>query len=227
MNTVKFYITVLLLLLYSLHSHAKLKQLDVPKITQALETHYGPTAKQRARLWFRLIDQARGLDELDKIIKVNAFFNQYTYITDIKLWGHVNYWAKPLEFIGVGAGDCEDFSIAKYFTLLYLGVSEEKLRITMVKAPKFNQNHMILSYYETASSTPLILDNLDLDVKKADQRPDLIPVYSFNGRQLWLNKEKTQGVLAGSSNQLTLWNELQHRLGVDQLNIPILTLEPL
>lgn len=227
MNTVRVIIIMLLLLLYSLHAYTKVKQLDVPKITQALKAQYGPKAKQRVKSWFRLIDQARGLDELGKIIKVNAFFNQYTYITDIKLWGHTNYWAKPLEFIGVGAGDCEDFSIAKYFTLLYLGVSEDKLRITMVKAPKLNQNHMVLSYYETASSTPLVLDNLDLDVKTATQRSDLIPVYSFNGRQLWLNKEKTQGVLAGSSNQLTLWNELQNRLGVEQLNIPILILEPL
>ncbi|WP_299492177.1 transglutaminase-like cysteine peptidase [uncultured Shewanella sp.] len=218
---------VLLLPLYSLSSYAKVKQLDVAKITQTLETYYGPKAIQRAKLWFRLIDQARGLDELGKVIKVNEFFNQYTYITDIKLWGHINYWAKPLEFIGVGAGDCEDFSIAKYFTLLYLGVAEDKLRITMVKASKLNQNHMVLSYYETPSSIPFVLDNLDLDIKKADKRPDLIPVYSFNGRQLWLNKEKTQGVLAGSSNQLTLWNELQNRLSVDQLNIPILMLESL
>ncbi|WP_299007277.1 transglutaminase-like cysteine peptidase [uncultured Shewanella sp.] len=218
---------MLLFLLYSLQAYTKVKQLDVPKITQALEAHYGLKAKLRVKSWFRLIDQARGLDELGKIIKVNQFFNQYTYITDIKLWGHTNYWAKPLEFIGVGAGDCEDFSIAKYFTLLYLGVSEDKLRLTIVKAPKLNQNHMVLSYYETASSTPLVLDNLDLDIKAATQRPDLIPVYSFNGRQLWLNQEKVQGVLAGSSNQLTLWNELQNRLGVEQLNIPILILEPL
>ncbi|MCL1127435.1 transglutaminase-like cysteine peptidase [Shewanella surugensis] len=218
---------MLLLLLLGINSYAKVKQLNVPKITQALAAHYGPNAKQRVILWFRLLDQARGLDEKGKLLKVNVFFNKYSYIPDMKLWGHHNYWASPMEFIGVGAGDCEDFSIAKYFTLLQLGVAEDKLRIAMVRAPKLSQNHMVLTYYEQPSSVPFVLDNLDLDVKRASQRPDLIPVYSFNGRQLWLNKKKAQGVLAGSSNQLTLWNDLQDRLGVDKLNIPILNLESL
>lgn len=220
---------MLLLLLQGLypHAHAKVKQLNVPKITQALETHYGPNARKRVTLWFRLLDQAKGLDEKGKILKVNDFFNKYSYITDIKLWGYNNYWASPMEFIGVGGGDCEDFSIAKYFTLLQLGITEDKLRITMVRAPKLSQNHMVLTYYDTPSSIPLVLDNLDLDVKRANQRPDLIPVYSFNGRQLWINKKKSQGVLVGSSTQLSQWNDLQDRLGVDQLNTPKITLESL
>lgn len=122
-------------------------------------------------------------------------------------------------------GDCEDFSIAKYFTLLQLGIPEDKMRITMVKATSVNQYHMVLAYYETPSAVPLVLDNLDHEIKPATKRKDLLPVYSFNGKQLWLNKEQGRGVLAGSSTRLEKWNDLNHRLGVDRLRQPKLKLE--
>jgi len=99
------------------------------------------------------------------------------------------------------------------------------MRITMVKATSVNQYHMVLAYYETPGSIPLILDNLDPQIKPATQRPDLIPVYSFNGKQLWLNKEKGRGVLAGSATRLEKWNDLKYRLGADRMRKPKLVME--
>jgi predicted transglutaminase-like cysteine proteinase len=199
--------------------------LDEVKITSTLEKHYGERAGMRARAWFKVLSEASTLDEKEKLLKVNNFFNLFRFVDDSKLWGDSNYWATPMEFIGVNGGDCEDFSIAKYFTLLQLGVQEDKMRITMVKATTVNQYHMVLAYYETPSSIPLVLDNLDHEIKPATKRKDLLPVYSFNGKQLWLNKEQGRGVLAGSSKRLEKWNDLNHRLGVDRLRQPKLKLE--
>ncbi len=199
--------------------------LNEAKITSTLEQHYGERAGLRAKAWFKMVAEANGVDEKEKLLKVNNFFNLFRFIDDSKLWGETNYWATPMEFIGVNGGDCEDFSIAKYFTLLQLGVPEDKMRITMVKATSVNQYHMVLAYYDAPSSVPLVLDNLDHVIKPATQRTDLVPVYSFNGKQLWLNKEQGRGVLAGSSTRLEKWNDLNHRLGVDRLRQPKLTLE--
>lgn len=200
-------------------------QLDRSKIVSTLETKYGPRAGKRANAWFNVVDSAQGLSDKEKLAKVNTFFNLFTFVDDIKLWGDSNYWATPMEFIGVAGGDCEDFSIAKYFTLLQLGIPDEKLRITMVKATTVNQYHMVLAYYETPGSVPLVLDNLDKAIKPATQRRDLLPVYSFNGKQLWLNKEKGRGELAGSSSRLEKWTDLTHRLGVERLRQPKMRLE--
>ncbi|MCG9730341.1 transglutaminase-like cysteine peptidase [Shewanella sp. Isolate13] len=217
-------LTVLALSVSCLYA-APVQKLDSVHITQTIESHYGERAGKRIRAWFKMLDEAKDLQDKDKILMVNNFFNLFHFVDDIKLWGNKNYWATPMEFIGVSGGDCEDFSIAKYFTLLQLGVSEDKLRITMVKATSVNQYHMVLAYYETPSSIPLVLDNLDKQIKPATQRKDLLPVYSFNGRQLWLNKEKGRGVLAGSSSKLAKWNDLKHRLGVERLNQPKIKLE--
>ena len=155
-----------------------------------------------------------------KLNKVNRFFNMFRFVDDKTLWGVSNYWATPLEFIGVNGGDCEDYSIAKYFTLLELGVPDDKMRITMVKSLTLNQYHMVLAYYDTPSAMPLILDNLDGVIKPASQRNDLMPVYSFNASRLWLNKDKGRGILSGKSSKLTLWQNLRQRMTTSKLKQP-------
>ena len=120
------------------------------------------------------------------MIEVNRFFNQFSYKDDIKLWGEEDYWATPEEFIGKNGGDCEDYVVAKYFVLRSLGVGDQHLYLTYVKAVKENRAHMVLSYFATPESTPLILDNYNPRVLPANERRDLLPVYSFNAKSLFL-----------------------------------------
>lgn len=185
---------------------------------------YGEIAGKRVVAWRDELHDASSLTERQKIERVNDFFNQMTFINDIDFWGKVDYWATPLEFIGSRGGDCEDFTIAKYFSLLELGIPDEKLRLIYVKAIELNQFHMVLAYYATPSSQPLILDNLIADIKPASQRGDLLPIYSFNGQNLWVMKT-SQGQLAGKSSRLKLWNDLRNRKKNQQLKKPNITLD--
>lgn len=204
---------------------AQTTQIDNKEIIDALDKTYGKRAAIRGNAWVKILTQSDPLTDLEKLEKVNRFFNHFHFIDDIKLWGVNNYWATPIEFIGVNGGDCEDYSIAKYYTLLELGVPDEKMRITMVRAVHLNQYHMVLAYYDTPASVPLILDNIDGEIKPATKRNDLLPVYSFNGTQLWLNKEKGRGILAGNSKRLKRWTSLKKRLGITNLKQPKLKLE--
>jgi len=215
----------LLLVMVSMLYAKNTSKLNEPKIIEALRHHYGERAEKRGKAWFRLMKKIDELDEATQITKVNNFFNLLRFVDDSKLWGVSNYWATPLEFLGANGGDCEDFAIAKYFTLLELGIPDKKMRITMVKAVILDQYHMVVAYYETPSSVPLILDNIDGKIKPATQRKDLIPVYSFNGKQLWLNKKKGQGVLAGKSQRLKRWTNLNQRMGMSNLKQPKLSME--
>ncbi|MBD1558102.1 sulfate adenylyltransferase [Vibrio sp. S9_S30] len=187
----------------------------------AVRNTYGERAAQRVIAWRNGIADFHSLKEKDQLGAVNKFFNQLYFVDDIKLWGKKDYWATPLEFLGSAAGDCEDFTIAKYFSLIELGVPDKKLRLVYVKAIELNQFHMVLAYYQTPSSQPLILDNLIPDIKPASKRKDLLPIYSFNGKNLWLMKEKASGKLAGKSSRLSLWNDLRSREQKLKLNKPI------
>lgn len=218
-------ISGLLLIMASAVSAKKTSKLNETEVVDALISHYGERAGKRGKAWFNVIHTSYGLSEAKQLENVNNFFNQLRFTDDIKLWGRSNYWATPIEFLGANAGDCEDFAIAKYFTLLELGITDNKMRITMVKSLTLNQYHMVVAYYETPNAIPIILDNIDGHIKPATQRPDLIPVYSFNGKQLWLNKSKGQGVLAGKSQRLKRWTDLNHRMGLSNLKQPKLSME--
>ncbi|WCE31993.1 transglutaminase-like cysteine peptidase [Vibrio sp. SCSIO 43137] len=188
----------------------------------SVEGFYGNRAGKRVTAWRNTIAELQGKSEAEQMTRINRFFNQLNFVDDIYLWGKNDYWATPLEFLGSNAGDCEDFTIAKYFSLLELGVSDKKLRLVYVKALALNQFHMVLAYYETPSSVPVLLDNIDPEIKPATKRRDLLPIYSFNGKNLWLMKEKASGKLAGKSSRLSLWNDLRSRNKTLDFNKPII-----
>jgi predicted transglutaminase-like cysteine proteinase len=191
-------------------------RLDTELLSNA-EQKYGKSARLRIVAWENLIITDTSQTELEKLEKVNQFFNQMEFVADIDQWGDKDYWATPIEFLGTQGGDCEDFTIAKYFTLKAMGIEEEKLNLTYVKALTYNVHHMVLTYFSTPGSEPLVLDNIVADIKPASQRRDLLPIYSFNGTGLWLAKQRGRGKLAGSSSRLKRWQDLVQRMSNDNL----------
>ena len=96
---------------------------------------YGPARVTVARNWQTMLVRTQNKPEQQQILIVNDFFaRNLRYQTDIQLWKQNDYWATPLETLGRGLGDCEDYAIAKYISLRALGVSDDKLRLIYVKA---------------------------------------------------------------------------------------------
>ncbi|MCP4486979.1 MAG: transglutaminase [Gammaproteobacteria bacterium] len=152
-----------------------------------LKSEYSPEAYRRGQALNKLLEHLSKKNIDTKLKEVNRFFNQFQYREDIDLWGQNDYWATPQEFIGTQQGDCEDFVIAKYFSLRKLGVPDKQLYLTYVKALRQNAAHMVLSYFETPTSMPLVLDNYNPRILTASKRSDLLPVYSFNANSLFLS----------------------------------------
>ena len=177
-----------------------------------IEVKYGMDARTRLESWQNLINGDQSTSDLEKLEKVNEFFNRVQFIDDQLLWKQSDYWATPVEFLAENGGDCEDFSIAKYFTLKKMGIDEEKLNMTYVKALQLNQAHMVVTYYETPGAEPLVLDNLDPEILSASKRNDLMPVFSFNGSGLWLAKERSRGRKVGNSDRYKRWMDLLGRM---------------
>ncbi|WP_137820530.1 MULTISPECIES: cysteine protease LapG [unclassified Pseudomonas] len=185
---------------------------DFGVILQKAETRYGSlgAAKGRIEAWSALIESSGELPESKKLGAVNRFFNrQLRFVDDSRNWRQKDYWATPIEALVKGAGDCEDYSIAKYFTLRRLGIPSEKLRITYVKALNYNQAHMVLTYYASPTAQPLVLDNLIGAIRPAAQRKDLLPVYAFNAEGLYLPGSAGK---RGDSKKLSRWQDLLKKM---------------
>ncbi len=198
-------------------------QANLDRMQSLALSRYGPNTAETVANWRALIDEIKPLPDPEKVRLTNQFFNQrIRWQEDPEVWQQKDYWATPLETMARRAGDCEDFSIAKYMTLLLAGVDINKLRITYVKAQiggaysKVFQAHMVLAYYETPGGMPLILDNMIDDVRPASQRSDLKPVFGFNSKGLWVGGAAAPATKDPGA-KLSRWRDVLARMSADGL----------
>jgi len=198
-------------------------QADYAVMQKLAYSRYGPETVRLVDEWEAAIENMQRLSHEDKLIEANRFFNtRIQWAQDPDTWGRPDYWATPLETMGRGMADCEDFAIAKYITLILAGVDSSQLRITYVKAQLPSEGgpaltaHMVLAYYPSANADPLILDNLVTEILPASQRSDLTPVYGFNSLGIWVGGARNPASREPES-RLSRWRDLLRRAAEEGL----------
>lgn len=193
---------------------------DLDKVQQLALQRYGQGAVDTVLLWRATMERGNTQSEAKKLALVNDFFNRrMLFESDWQVWQQEDYWATPLEFMGKGAGDCEDFTIAKYVTLLMMGVPKERLRLIYVRAriggpgSARSEAHMVLGYYAQPTDEPLIMDNLIGTIRPATLRDDLSPVFSFNSDGLWA--PGSQSSVADPTARLSRWRDVLTRMRLE------------
>lgn len=189
---------------------------DLDRMQAAMAARFGATGVQALRDWRDMLQQAAALSDADKLRRTNDFFNRrIRFLDDEVVWSKADYWATPIEFLGRGAGDCEDYAIAKYHSLIELGFPSSRLRLIYVRATlgapgsTVQVAHMVLGYYAEPDAEPLVLDNLISEIRPASRRPDLAPVFSFGSEGVFVS-----GANRPSSpvDRLSLWADLRVRM---------------
>jgi len=122
-------------------------QANFPLMRDLALARHGQDTALEVENWQAQIEAMRSLPDDQKLAQANRFFNTRSRWTqDPEIWGENDYWATPLELMGRGMGDCEDFAIAKYVT-------------------------RVLAYHPSATEEPVILDTLITDIRPATTRP--------------------------------------------------------
>ena len=170
-------IFLIFLINYALAYEFKLNEKDLKYITNSNKKSF---IENRLNKYKDLKTQVKDYELLRKLSHVNSFINKILPAHDISTQASLDYWATPKEFLLQGHGDCEDYVITKYFTLLELGIPKEKLYFAVVDIKGEKTSHMILLYLENKESTPLVLDNLSSMVIPLTRRTKLIPKFAFN-----------------------------------------------
>lgn len=211
------YVQLLPLVALLLFSWVYAAGFDADKLAKTLTQRFGAGAAPKFRDWQKLVADTEAMDDPESQIKrVNEFWNKrMRFMEDKDAWGEDDYWATPMESLGQGKIDCEDFAIAKYFTLLSAGMDVTQLRLIYVKAKlggaasNITQAHMVLAFYSDPEAEPEILDNLLGEIRPASRRPDLTPVFSFNGQGMWAGVSASSGSSGGK--RLSRWEDLLAR----------------
>lgn len=125
-----------------------------------------------------------GYTREQQIVAVNDLMNRsIRYEDDSMVWGRSDYWASPTETFQKGAGDCEDYAAAKYFTLKMLGFKDEDMRIVVLKDTRKNELHAILVVENRGMN--YVLDNQNQNVVADTQIAYYQPIYSINQNSWW------------------------------------------
>ena len=185
---------------------------SVPLLPQVIDGLNDRYAQKRCRSLERLLAQSKSMNEAAKLVCVNDFFNRIPYQSDIAAWGTKDYWAAPLETLIKGRADCEDYAIAKFYTLLRMGVPQEKLYLTYVKLPKTGEAHFILTYYASEDAVPLVLDNRNLKIYPALFGESFEPVYRFNLTAFVAYHEGKEQRLPMEGMKFRKWQDLKQRM---------------
>jgi predicted transglutaminase-like cysteine proteinase len=189
-----------------------------PGLIAHREKQFGAGARARLEGWQSFVretaspEPAPRQEKEDRLLRpVNRFFNRLPSVEDRAHWGVEDYWATPSESLASNGADCEDYAIAKYFTLKELGVPISRLRLVYARSGRSSLAHMVLAYYPEPRADPLILDNLEGSIEPASDRPDLIPVYTFNDEDLlWPQAGAPTVRLAATSNRK--WKDVLEKL---------------
>ena len=188
----KIYVVSIFLLLSTVVKATDTFTID-DKMLVEIQKNYSKDAKEKIVNLIALLNTIKDKDESIQIKEINDYFNTLEYKSDALVWKKKDYWASRIEFLNREMGDCEDYVIAKYFSLIQLGISKDRLFLTYVKAIKYKQAHMILSYYKKKGAVPLVLDNIIKEILPATKRKDLRPVFSFNGEKIYMAKLRGLG----------------------------------
>lgn len=134
--------------------------------------------------WVKLQGEVAGMAPLDKVKAVNKFFNQWPYRLDAGNYGQSDYWATPKEFLSK-SGDCEDYSIAKFYALQELGFAGDTMRVVALKDRIRNIGHAILAVY--LDGEIYVLDNQTNMVLPHSKYKHYVPQYSVNEQFRWMH----------------------------------------
>ncbi len=172
------------------------------------------SADRRIMSMERLVLEKRHLSDHEKLACVNRFFNQIPYQSDVKNWGKNDHWATPVELLTKGKGDCEDYAIAKFYTLLDMGIPQEKLYLTYVKLSDKGEPHLMLTYYASEDAQPVVLDNRTLQMQEGLHGKDYEPLYRFNLKTFVTMQNGKERVYPKHKVTLKKWDTFCKRMSI-------------
>lgn len=188
----------------------KLNKSDMTYINKSVNKSF---ILNRLEKYQTLKTEVKDYELIRKLSHINTFINRLRPAHDISTASTIDYWATPKEFLLQGHGDCEDYAIAKYFTLLELGIKKEKLYFAVVDVKGERNSHMVLFYLEDLNSTPLVMDNLNFKVLPLNKRINLIPRFAFNELDSYkFTLEKFTDKVTVDWGKEDKWKKLLHRV---------------
>jgi predicted transglutaminase-like cysteine proteinase len=115
-------------------------------------------ASPAARRFLAIVEAARTREGRARVGEINRAINlAIRPMSDLAQHGVPDVWSSPLATLTSGAGDCEDYAIAKFAALREVGFADDDLRLLVVRDPAAHEYHAVAAV--RLDGQWLILDN--------------------------------------------------------------------
>ncbi len=120
-------------------------KLDDERVQLALCDGDRATCVSDAALQFlAIVDGGRAREGRARLGEINRAINlSIRASSDLAVYGEMDVWSSPLATFAHGAGDCEDYAIAKFVALRQAGVRPEDLRIIIMRDIFHGDDHAV------------------------------------------------------------------------------------
>lgn len=152
------------------------------KWSKAIRAQAMAKATEKTSEWKGFIESLRDKSAEEQVESINHFMNKVSYISDEDNYGTGDYWATVEEFMARG-GDCEDYALAKYRSLLMLGFKASDLRIVILFDINKGINHAVLAV--ALNGAWKILDNQSQEVRDDKDISNYKPIYAISKSNWW------------------------------------------
>ena len=134
-----------------------------------------------ARRFLSIIELGRQRQGRARLGEINRAVNLgIKPVSDWAQYSVDDFWSAPLATLSVGAGDCEDYAIAKYVALRESGIGPDDLRLVIVRDVKRKTNHAVIAVRHDEQW--LILDNRTLIMANAEEARHYFPLFVLDHR---------------------------------------------
>jgi predicted transglutaminase-like cysteine proteinase len=101
-------------------------------------------ASSAALQFLAIVDNGRERDGRARLGQINRAINlAIRPMSDLAQYGEIDVWSSPLATFYRGAGDCEDYAIAKFVALQQAGISPDDLRIVVMRNTMLGEDHAV------------------------------------------------------------------------------------
>jgi len=139
------------------------------------------TCPAAARRFLSLIELGQQQQGRARLGVINRAVNlSIRPVSDWVQHGVDDFWASPLETMRSGAGDCEDYAIAKYVALRQAGLAPADLRVIIVYDAKHGTNHAVVAVHHDGEW--LVLDNRTFIMVNAEAIQNYWPLFVLDHR---------------------------------------------
>jgi predicted transglutaminase-like cysteine proteinase len=151
-------------------------------------------ASSAALHFLAIVDGGRARNGRARLGEINRAINLAIHpMSDLAQYGEIDVWSSPLVTFYRGAGDCEDYAIAKYMALREAGIGPEDLRIVIVRDTLAGEDHAVTA--ARLDGHWLMLDNRRMAMIEDNYMRNIRPLFVIG--QSGLMKYADPPLLAG------------------------------